>query len=191
MKKNFLLLFCLCAIQIALSQKPLHKYESNSQFMCQENDGFIETILYTGLVLRSQSNPEGNGEYFVMSDTMYRFYLHADVDIMVDSLVLNELSEYSLNFQPMSVYSINEKRNTFVILEAYDGYQMGTDVQPIYIVFKKVKSSMILQSVYQITDLEDNSVMIEQSIKVYVRNNRLLLKGKNLKMIRDYYKDYL
>ena len=126
-----------------------------------------------------------------MSDTMYRFYLHTDVDIMVDSLVLNELSEYALNFQPMSVYSINDKRNTFVILEAYDGYQMGTDVQPIYFVFKKVKSSMILQSVYQITDLEDNSVMIEQSIKVYVRNNRLLLKGKNLKMIRDYYKDSL
>lgn len=191
MKKIFLLLFCLCAIQIALSQKPLHKFESNSRFMCQENDGFTETTLYSGLVLRSQSNPDGNGEYFVMSDTMYRFYLHTNVDIMVDSLVLNEFSEYALNFQPLSVYSINDKRNTFVILEAYDGYQMGTDVQPIYIVFKKDKTSMILHSVYQITDLEDNSGMIEQSIKVYIRNNRLFLKGKNLEMKRDYYKDSL
>ena len=189
MKKIFLLLFCLCAIQITLSQKPLHKYESNSQFKSQENDGFIETILYAGLVLRSQSNPDGNGEYFVMSDTMYRFYLHTDVDIMVDSLVLNEFSEYALNFQPLSVYSINDKKNTFVILEAYNGYQTGTDVQPIYIVFKKDKPSMILHSVYQIIDLKDNSGIIEQSIKVFIRNNRLILKGKNLKMIKDYYKD--
>ena len=174
---------------MALSQKPLHKYESNSQFMCQENDGFIETILYAGLVLRSQSNPNGNGEYFVMSDTMYRFYLRTDVDIMVDSLVLNEWSEYAMNFQPLSVYSVNDKKSTFVIIEAYNGYQMGTDEQPIYIVFKKDKQSMILHSVYQITDLEYISEIIERTIKVYIRNNRLLLKGKNLKMIRDYYKD--
>ena len=176
---------------MALSQKPLHKYESNSQFMCQENDGLIETILYAGLVLRSQSNPNGNGEYFVLSDTMYRFYLHTDVDIMVDSLVLNEWSEYAMNFQPLSVYSVNDKKNTFVILEAYNGYQMGTDVQPIYIVLKKDKTSMILHSIYQITDWEYKTGMIEHSIKVYIRNNRLLLKGKHLEKIRDYYKDSL
>ena len=109
-----------------------------------------------------------------------------DIDIMVDSLVLNDPSEYAMNFQPVSVYSINDKKSTFVILEAYDGYQIGTDVQPIYIVFKKDKSSLILYSVYQITDLEDNSVTTEQSIKVFIHNNRLFLKGKNLIKIRDY-----
>ena len=191
MTKFFLLLCCLCAMQTALSQKPLHKYESNSQFTSQENDGFVETTLYSGLLLRFQSNPDGNGEYFVVSDTLYRYYLHTDIDIMVDSLVLNEPSEYAMNFQPLSVYSIHNKKSTFVILEAYNGYQYGTDVQPIYIVFKKDKSSIILHSVYQITDLEDNSATIEQSIKVFIRNNRLFLKGKNLKKKRDNSEDII
>ena len=173
-------------MQTAFPQKPLHKYDSNSQFESQINDGFIETILYPGLILRFQQNPEGNGEYFIVSDTMYRCYLHTDIDIMVDSLLLNDPSEYAMNFQPVSVYSINDKKSTFVILEAYDGYQIGTDVQPIYIVFKKDKSSLILYSVYQITDLEDNSVTTEQSIKVFIHNNRLFLMGKNLIKIRDY-----
>ena len=108
---------------------------------------------------------------------------------MVDSLVLNKPSEYAMNFQPLSVFSIHNKKNTFVILEAYDGYQYGTAVQPIYIVFKKDKSSIKLHSVYLLTDLEDNSETIEKSIKVYIRNNRLFLKGKNLVRIRDYYED--
>lgn len=178
-------------MQTALSQKPLRKYDSNSQFVSQKYDGFIETTLYPGLILRFQSNPDGNGEYFVMSDTMYRCYLHTDIDIMVDSLVLNDPSEYAMNFQPLSIYSIPDKKSTYVILEAYNGYQNGTDVQPIYIVFKKDKSSIKLHSVYQITDLEDNSETIEKSIKVFIRNNRLLLKGKNLVRIRDYYEDSL
>lgn len=186
MKRFFLILFYLCAIQIALSQKPLRKYESYSQFMSQENDVYTEMTLYSGLVLRFQSNPDGNGEYFVESDTSYRFYIHTDVDIMVDSLVLNEWSEYALNFQPLSLFFIRNKKCTFMILEAYDGYQMGTDAQPVFIVFKQDKSSVNLHSVYQITDLEDNSETTEQSIKVFIRNNRLFLKGKNLERIRDY-----
>jgi len=189
MTKFFLFFCCLCAVQTALPQKPLRKLDSNSQFITQKNDGFFETTLYSGIVLKTQSNPNGNGEYFVESDTMYRCYLHTDIDIMVDSLVLNKPSEYTMNFQPLSVFSIHNKKNTFVILEAYDGYQYGTAVQPIYIVFKKDKSSIKLHSVYLLTDLEDNSETIEKSIKVYIRNNRLFLKGKNLVRIRDYYED--
>ena len=44
--KLFLFLCCLCAIQTTFPQKPLHKYDSNSQFASQINDGFVETILY-------------------------------------------------------------------------------------------------------------------------------------------------
>ena len=184
--KLFLFFCCLCALQTVFPQKPLRNYDSNSQFVSLTNDGFFETILYPGLILRSKANPDGNGEYFIVSDTMYRCYLHTDIDIMVDSLLLNDPSEYAMNFQPVSVYSIYEKKSTFVILECYNGYQIGTDVQPIYIVFKKGGSSLILYSVYQITDLEDNSLKTEQSVKVFIRNNRLFLKGKNLIRIRDY-----
>ena len=101
---------------------------------------------------------------------------------MIDSLLFHNYNEYSgVYFFSDSAYLIE---NEYYIVSFLNELQMGTMAQPCYLVFKTMDGIVCPVALYMITDIEDNSGRIENTIRYYIEDGILYLKGENLELVR-------
>ena len=103
---------------------------------------------------------------------------------MIDSLLFNNYNEYSgVYFFSDDAYVIEKD---YYVVSFFNSFQMGTMAQPCYLVFKAVDGKACPVSLYMLTDIEDNSGRIENTIRYYIEDEYLYLKGKKLELIRTF-----
>ncbi len=118
-------------------------------------------------------------------DTSYREKISFfNKTYMIDSLLYRNYSEYSgtYYFDDMA-YIIDGK---YYIVSFYNEFQLGTMVQPCFFVLKIIDGVALPLSLYMLTDIEDNSGRIENTICVYFDKDFLYLTGINLKLLRSF-----
>ena len=103
---------------------------------------------------------------------------------MIDSLLFNNYSEYSGMYDFLGEAYVIE--NKYYIIDFRNGFQMGTMVQPCFLVFKTRDGKACPSALYMLTDVEDNSDRIGKTVRYYIDNGNLYLKGQNLELIRKF-----
>ena len=185
MKHIILTLLILCLSGVSYAQKSIDKYIYYSEFETHEANEYLVTNLFQDFVLKQKIHREKRCEYFEMEDTAYRTYLQvADKAIMVDSLVIKNYDQYSMDFQVQSLYHIIHQTDSFVVIRAFDAYQYGTETQGIFIVFQLTEGRYFLHSVYVVMDPEKFRNK-KELVKVCFPNNDLQLKGASLVKLRS------
>ena len=118
-------------------------------------------------------------------DTSYRERLVAcGQSYMIDSLLFRNYSEYSgMYYFNDDAYVINKE---YYIVDFFNTFQMGTMIQPCFLVFKTTDGKACPTALYMLTDVEDNSDRIGKTVRYYIDNGNLYLKGKNLELIRKF-----
>ena len=180
---KFLIAFVLIPA-MALSQRPLYKFKTVEPHPIEFHENIEEIILYPGIAIE-RIFPDTNYSPAPW-DTIYRSYLQIDKKVMIDSLFFTNTSEFAMNFNILYVYPIRRKKELFIVLECFDGFQMGSDSQPMYLILKKNNASYKLQAAYMITNIEDNSCRIPNSVKVCFFRKKLFLRGKNLILMKRF-----
>lgn len=147
-------------------------------------------VLDDNLILRyvcDPNAPEGDDpEIFEPADTACRVLLVSGKNIyMVDSLLFPYYRYYSAAFQVTGLYKADIKGERFVILDCYNGYQLGTFVQPLFIVLKEEQGNYALQSVYMITNTDGYADYVYNSLKMTCKKGKVRLNGSNLLLLRD------
>lgn len=115
-------------------------------------------------------------------DTSYRERLVVcGQSYMIDSLLFKNYNEYS------GMYYFNEDvfviENEYYIVDFFNTFQMGTMVQPCFLVFKTKEGRACPTALYMLTDVEDNSDRIGKTVRYYIDKGNLYLIGKNLELI--------
>lgn len=176
-------LYILCSFDVC-SQTKLFDYP---QFHFAEKDNGDTIVLHAeelfGLKILV---PKRSYDVFAVgSDVQYREILTISGETyIIDSLLYRNYSEYAGTYDFEAIYKIEKGRVLFYVVNFFNAFQMGTMVQPCYMIIK-VKDEMIyIDSIYMQTDIEDNSGRIENSVRVYIRGGKLKLKGKNLVLLR-------
>lgn len=182
-KVKCLIAFVLISTMV-FAQKPLHKYNAFNPHPAELHNTIERIVLYPGIV-QEKTFPDTNVSPAPW-DTAYRSYLQIDKRVMIDSLFFTNTSEFAMDFNILYVYPIRHQKELFIVLECFDGFQMGTDSQPMYLVLKKHNASYTLQAAYMITNIEDNSCRIPNSVKVFFFRKKLFLRGKNLILMKFY-----
>ena len=132
------------------------------------------------------SLPKTNGEYFVMEDTSHRDYILLNGDkYLIDSLWLKKYDNYAVFFEYIGggTYIISDKESSYLIINGSNGFQMGTDVQPLYAIFQKKENKYIFLSSYIIESIDYYSEEILNSVRVIFEKDKISLQGINLKCI--------
>lgn len=103
---------------------------------------------------------------------------------MIDSLLFENYNEYSgVYFFSDDAYVIEKD---YYIVSFFNAAQMGTMAQPCYLVFKTLNGKACPRALYMLTDIEDNSGRIENTLRYYIEDGNLYLKGENLLLIRTF-----
>jgi hypothetical protein len=189
MKMNVILLLacfaCLLAPSSLYSQKRLQKYAHLSMMhrVCDDT-----VILYSSIFSEFEvRQPIRNDVPQFVIDTSYREkIIISGKSYMIDSLLYRNYSEYSGSYDFECVYVIERKNEKYYIVSFFNAFQMGTMVQPCYLVFRSKKGNVCLNTVYMLTDIEDNSGRIENTVRVHLRNDDLYLTGKNLELLKSF-----
>lgn len=186
MKKTFLLIGFLFLILVqSFSQKVvLLNQLPQIEFNSLDNDTariFVSPKLYDFSIITFSRKQE----YFEPTDTLQRDYIiFNNVKYVIDSLVLKHCSSYTQLFNLTHIYKIERKSVNYVILSGGNLFQMGTDSQPLFILFKENnKNKYVFYSSYYIENIEDNSTRTYDAIKVIFNKNGIYLKGKSLKCV--------
>lgn len=188
MKKTFLLigLFLFNIVQCFSQKAILLNQLPQIEYNYLDNDTariIVSPRLYDFSIITFSRKQE----YFVPTDTLKRDYIiFNNVKYVIDSLVLKNYSSYTQNFNLTYIYKIERESVNYVILSGGNLFQMGTDGQPLFILFKENnKNKYVFYSSYYIENIEDNSTRIYDAIKVIFHKNELFLKGKSLKCIHN------
>lgn len=183
MRHKLLTLFLLLFLGEIYAQKNIDKYAFYTEFESYRDGDIYVTNLLPNIVLKQKINNEKNVEYFEIEDTSCRSYVQVEnLTIMVDSLVIKNYDQYSMAFQIHSIYLITHKKDTFAIVRSFDGYQVGTEIQDIFIIFG-IGRQCSLQSVYMVMNPE---IFSSSKVKVYFNKDELRLKGDALVQIRKF-----
>jgi hypothetical protein len=104
---------------------------------------------------------------------------------MIDSLCMINYYEYSMAFVYTGAYLIPYKKNNYLIITGYDGFLMGTMVQPLYLIFqiKEMGKEYYFLSSYYIENIDYYSEEILNSVKIVKKKDKIILKGINLKCV--------
>lgn len=189
MRNALVLLMVGCVFVFAPSnlhaQKKLHKYDYVTLF---------QRICGDTVIISSPVFPEFEVHQPIYIDETRQFEIDSSYreivaisgkSYMIDSLLYNNYSEYNGTYHFELVYVIEGKNKRFFIVSFYNAYQMGTMVQPCYLVFRQRDGETCLSSVYMLTDIEDNSGRIENTVRVHLKNDDLYLSGKNLELLKS------
>lgn len=103
---------------------------------------------------------------------------------MIDSLLYNNYSEYAGSYDFETIYVLEKHKKKYYVIDFFNAFQLGTMVQPCYMILKVDGEQIIPHSIYLQTDIEDNSGRIESTVRVYFEKDSLYLKGVNLKLIK-------
>lgn len=189
MKIKFFLLLacivCLLAPSRVYSQKRLQKYV-HSYIMHRVCDD--TAILYSSIFPEFEvRQPIRNDVLQFVIDTSYREkIIISGKSHVIDSLLYRNYSEYSGSYDFECVYMIEGKNKKYYIVSFFNAFQMGTMVQPCYMVFRSKEGNVCLYAVYMLTDIEDNSGRIENTVRVHLKNDDLYLSGKNLELLKSF-----
>lgn len=189
MRNTLVLLMVGCVCVLAPlhvhAQKKLHKYNQVTLY---------QRICGDTIIIYSPVFPEFEVHQPIHLDETRQFEIDSPYreivaisskSYMIDSLLYNNYSEYNGTYHFELVYVIERKDKQFFIVSFYNASQMGTMVQPSYLVFKPRDGETCLSSVYMLTDIEDNSGRIENTIRVHLKNDDLYLSGKNLELLKS------
>ena len=108
----------------------------------------------------------------------------SDKTYMIDSLLYSNYYEYAGTYDFETLYTIEKQKHKYYIIDFFNAFQLGTMVQPCYMLLRTDGGRIILHSIYIQTDIEDNSGRIENSVRVYFENGSLNLKGINLELLK-------
>lgn len=114
-------------------------------------------------------------EWFDQNDTIIRdsliIYNHK---YSIDSLILLE-SQYTGSYDLSYAFITQHNKYKYIILVFYDGYQLGTDQQAIFVIFKIFNNEAVFCSSYI-----ENKKFPYSKIKLIKKKNGVFLKGKNI-----------
>ena len=105
---------------------------------------------------------------------------------MVDSLLYDNYSEYAGTYDFERIYMVEKSEKKYYIIDFYNAFQMGTMVQPCYMILSIDGGMPVLHSIYMQTDIEDNSGRIENTVRVYFENDNIRLEGVNMELIKTF-----
>lgn len=190
MRNTLVLLMAGCVCVFASlqlhAQKKLHKYDQVT---------LLQRICGNTAVLSSPVFPEFEVHQPIHLNELRQFELDSSYreivaisgkSYMIDSLLYNNYFDYNGTYNFELVYVIEKNDKRFFVVSFYNASQMGTMVQPCYLVFKPRDGATCLSSVYMLTDIEDNSGRIENTVRVYLKNDNLYLSGKNLELLKSF-----
>lgn len=183
-----LMVGCVCVLApIHLrAQKKLHKYDQVTLFqrICG-NTAISSSPVFPEFEVRQPIHIDETQQFEL--DSSFREIVAISGKLyMIDSLLYNNYSEYNGTYNFELVYVIERKDKRFFIVSFYNASQMGTMVQPCYLVFKLRDGAACLSSVYMLTDIEDNSGRIENTVRVHLKNGDLYLSGKSLELLKSF-----
>lgn len=110
----------------------------------------------------------------------------SDKTYMIDSLLYCNYSEYAGTYDFETLYIIEKQGHKYYVIDFFNAFQLGTMVQPCYMILNKDDGKIKLHSIYIQTDIEDNSGRIEKSVQVYFENDNICLKGINLEPLKKF-----
>jgi hypothetical protein len=177
-----MLILSLYSINI-FSQKFLYEYHvikadsiiKNDSTLIMFNNSIPEFKLIT--FLRTE-------EYFVISDTLQRDYiLLNEQKYLIDSLCLKQYNDYVISFEYDGTYIIPYKESNYLIVTGSNGFQMGTDMQPRYLIFQEKENKYQFLSSYLLENIDYYSEEILNSVKIVKKKDKIILKGINLKCV--------
>ena len=172
----------------AQKTKYLHNCKTIDMFYLDNDSARIwTTVKYPNLSILTYARTEY--EFENTPDTSKRDYiLSGDSKFIIDSLCyMNDYnSDYTIPFDVIYIYEINKSKQDYLIISGGNGFFIGTNSQPTFLIFKKDKSTKNYHfiSSYYIEDMETYDSGIYDSVKVITNNNHIILKGKNLKCLR-------
>ena len=183
-------ILCLCVFGISIncfSQKEnrfLHTYQyQDYHYIDTDTSRIWYTYNIPNLIIVSMS--KSNGEYFVISDTLNRDYILLDnKKYLIDSLCLKKYDDYAMLFEYSGTYCIEHGQAKYLIIVGDNGFQMGTDSQPRYMIFQKKGDEYIFHSSYILEDIDFYSEEILNSVNVIFESDNIILQGINLKCVR-------
>lgn len=179
----FLCLLILISTDMYFQTK-LSKYP---RYDFTEIDNGDTTVIYSdivkGFIIHVPKRPYDVFE--VPPDTSYRETITvSNKTYIIDSLLYRNYSEYAGTYAFEGIYMIKKRNMIFFVVDFFNAFQMGTMVQPCYLLLSVRDGMITLDSIYIQTDIEDNTGRVENSVRVYHTGNKIKLKGKNLKLIR-------
>jgi len=114
-------------------------------------------------------------EYFEPRDTLARQTLVVyEKEYVIDALVELQ-SQYTGAYNLSYAFLIHHKKQKYIVLLFYDGYQMGTEQQGMYIIFKLDKNNATFYASY----IENLNYPLSK-IKIVTKKDSVYLKSKNL-----------
>jgi hypothetical protein len=181
MCKHFSFIFVLLfSIIDVFSQKFLYEYHFIEDYSTIENDSTVIKFNNSipGFKLITFLRTE---EYFVISDTLQRDYiLLNEQKYLIDSLCSKQYNDYARSFEYNGTYIIPYRESDYLIVTGSNRFQMGTDTQPIYLIFQKKENKYQFLSSYYIENIDYYDEKILNSVRIIYRKNRIILKGINL-----------
>lgn len=135
------------------------------------------------------SVPKRNYDVFICGSNLSdrEIITISDKTYIIDSLLYCNYYEYAGTYEFETIYTIDKQEQKYYVIDFFNAFQLGTMVQPCYMILKTDGGKIILDSIYLQTDIEDNSGRIEDSIRVYFENESLKLKGDNLELLKTFF----
>jgi len=162
---------------ILFSQNKLFD-EYKCKIICSEdtlNKCIVDRIENFYIYIHSRQN-----EYFSDNDTLKKdFIFYKESLVTFDNLLKLKQSDYTVSFSLESIYFITTNKYTFIVIQGFNSFQIGSDQQTFYIVLKIYDERIEVVSSY-IFDSSENS----NSIRLIKRNRGLKLKHKKLKLLK-------
>lgn len=133
-----------------------------------------------GLEVILPKDPTNSSWYSI--DTNYRDIISlSGKHYLIDSLLYSNYLEYAGRYYFGVAYEV--VKHKYYVVNFYNEYQQGTMIQPCFMVLAKKENGFERMSIYMITDIEDNSGQIEESVIVYEQNGELQLNGINIELL--------
>ena len=90
----------------------------------------------------------------------------SDKTYMIDSLLYKNYTEYAGAYDFETIYTVEKYEKKYYVVDFFNSLQIGTMVQPCYMILNVDEGKIILHSIYLLTDVEDNSGRIENTVQV-------------------------
>ena len=115
-------------------------------------------------------------EYFEPRDTLARCTIIVyGKEYIIDNLIGLKSTDYTGLYDLSYAFSTFNQNKEYIILVFFDGYQMGTEQQSIYVIFEIENSNAIFRASYVA-----NNHYCSSKVRIYRSKNGVFLKSKNL-----------
>jgi hypothetical protein len=145
---------------------------------CQNNnsDTFLFVKGYPIFIPKTKTEWEKEVEYFEPRDTLAREILIAyGGEYVIDTLIGMKSTDYTGAYYLSDVFSIEYRKKIYILLLFFDGYQMGTEQQSIYVIFETENNNAVFRASY----VANNNYRFSQ-VRIVKKKGSIFLKSKNL-----------